>query len=298
MRNLKPGTQNSELRTQNSKLRTQNSELRTQNSELRTQNSELKTDKPLLLIVEDNRDMRDYLRSCLAGDYNIEEAADGEAGLARALEMLPDLVISDVMMPRMDGYEFCSRLKKDERTSHIPVILLTARATMESRIEGLETGADDFLTKPFDAMELQVRVRNLVLQRKRLAEKFMKNASRPGLPGIGELPEPELASVEEKFLQRAVGIVHQHLADPDFSVEQFSDLMAMSRSQLYRKLIAVTSLSPNEFIRFTRLRKAAGMLARRTANVAEIAYDVGFNNPSYFSECFKKQFGVLPSDYK
>jgi signal transduction histidine kinase/DNA-binding response OmpR family regulator/streptogramin lyase len=252
---------------------------------------------PLLLIVEDNRDMRHYLRSCLEGTYRVEEAGDGESGLEKALELVPDLVISDVMMPKMDGYQLCDKIKSDERISHIPVILLTALTSLESKLEGLETGADDFLSKPFDASELQVRVKNLVEQRQKLAEKFMKNASQVGLSQLLDLPETGMTSMDEKFLQKTIEIIHQHLSEQEFNVDYLAEHMSMSRSQLYRKIHALTGMPPNEFIRYNRLQRAAELLKQHTGNIAEIAYEVGFNNPSYFSECFKKQFGVLPSDY-
>jgi len=255
-------------------------------------------DIPLLLIVEDNRDMRNYLRTCLQENYRIREAGNGEAGLEQAFELIPDLVISDVMMSKMDGYQLCEKLKSDERTSHIPVILLTALTSVESKIEGLETGADDFLSKPFDTTELQVRVKNLIDQRRKLTEKFIKNASRLGLSEILNLPESGMASIDEKFLQRSVEVIQHHISNPDFNVDNLADNMNMSRPQFYRKLHALTGLSPNGFIRYNRLQKAAQLLSHHAANVAEIAYDVGFNNPSYFSKCFKEQFGVLPSEYK
>jgi len=253
---------------------------------------------PRLLIVEDNRDMRYYLRSCLEEIYIITEASNGESGLLKAFDIIPDLVISDVMMPEMDGYQLCNKIKNDERTSHIPVILLTALTSMESKIEGLETGADDFLSKPFDASELKVRVKNLVVQRRTLAEKFMKNASRIGIANTLGLPESGMTSADENFLQRSLEIIRKHMADPDFTVDALSESLNLSRSQLYRKVQALTILSPNEYIRYCRLQKAAQMLLHNTGNIAEVAYDVGFNNPSYFSKCFKEQFGVNPSDYQ
>jgi len=252
----------------------------------------IKDSKPLLLIVEDNDDLRSYVRSYLTDDYLIIEAIDGEMGLEKAIEKIPDLVISDVMMPKMDGYELCKKLKADDRTNHIPVILLTAKAAMEDKLEGLETEADDFLTKPFDPQELLVRIGNLIRQRKKLQEKYK---GRFVFTEINE--KEEIISADEKFLKNAGQFVEQNLSDPELSVESFAQQMAMSQSQLYRKLKGVIDLSPNEFIRSLRLQRAAQLLLKRTGNVAEIAYEVGFNNPSYFSECFQKQFGKLPSEY-
>ena len=261
------------------------------------ENRQLTINNPIVLIVEDNADLRLYIRGYLDQTYQVIEAKDGQQGLERAIEHVPDLVISDVMMPKMDGYELCNKLKTDERTSHIPVILLTARASMESKLEGLETGADDFITKPFDPQELQIRVKNLIEQRKRWSEQFMKKITLSGSYPFTPLMDQTITSVDERFLQKAFKIVEEHLGDEKFSVEQFVQEMAMSQMQLYRKLKALANLSANEFIRTTRLNHAAQMIKNKSGNIAEICFAVGFNNPSYFAECFKKQFGVLPSEY-
>ena len=248
--------------------------------------------KPLLLIVEDNDDLRSYVRSCLTNDYQITEAIDGDVGLQKAIEKIPDLVISDVMMPKMDGMELCRRLKTDERTSHIPIILLTAKAAMEDKLEGLETGADDFLTKPFDPDELLVRIRNLIQLRRKLKEIILKN-----IGSVNQLTISGITSMDQKFLKKAVEVVEKFISDDKFTVELFGKEMAMSRVQLHRKLTALVEQSASEFIRTIRLNRAAILLKEKSGNIAEIAYDVGFNNPSYFSECFRKQFGKLPSEY-
>ncbi len=253
--------------------------------------------KPLLLIVEDNDDLRSYMRSYLTSEYRIIEAIDGETGLEKAIGKIPDLVISDVMMPKMDGFELCNRLKTDERTSHIPVILLTARAGKESKIEGLETGADDFITKPFDVDELLIRIKNLIEQRNELQKMFLKNAEKIGLSQLMGLPASGIASLDQRFLKKAVNIVEEHLDDLEFSVDRFTNEMAISHMQLYRKLKALVNLSANEFIRSVRLSHAAQLIRQKKDNIAQISYAVGFGNPSYFAECFKKQFGVSPSDY-
>ena len=254
-------------------------------------------DQPVLLIVEDNADMRTYIRSYLDKSYHVFEADNGKSGLELAVEQVPDLVISDVMMPGMDGFELCEKIKTDERTSHIPVILLTAKAGSESRIEGLETGADDFITKPFDADELLVRIRNLIEQRRKLQQRFLKNAEKLGLSGLMGLPDSGMNSMDQQFLKKAINTVNDHLADEGFSIEQLEQLMNVSKMQLYRKLKALVNLSPIEFIRSVRLSHAARMIREKSGNIAQIAYAVGFNNPSYFAESFKKQFGVLPSEY-
>jgi DNA-binding response OmpR family regulator len=255
------------------------------------------TDNPLLLIVEDNPDLCLYIRGILEKDYRMLEAGSGRRGLEKALEHIPDLVLTDVMMPEMDGYELSRKLKSDERTSHIPVIILTARAGMESKIEGLETGADDFIIKPFDTDELLVRIRNLILQRKILQERFLKNAEIIGLNRLMGLPDSGITPVDQQFLRKAISMVEQHLDDDKFTVEKFIEAMAVSQMQLYRKLKALVNLSTSEFIRFVRLNNAALLLRQQAGNIAEIAYAVGFNNPSYFAECFKKQFGQTPSEF-
>jgi DNA-binding response OmpR family regulator len=257
---------------------------------------QLTIDNPIVLIVEDNTDLRLYIRGILDKDYQVIEAGDGKQGLEKAVEHIPDLVLSDVMMPVMDGYELSRKLKNDERTSHIPVILLTARAGMENKIEGLETGADDFLTKPFDPEELQVRIRNLIEQRRKLKERYLK-ASGAGRFMVSEIPAGELLSMDEQFLRKVKRVVENHLADSGFSVDELASEVYLSRVQLHRKLKALIDMPASDYIRTLRLNRAAELIAHKTANIAEIAYDLGFANPGHFSEAFRKQFGVLPSEF-
>jgi signal transduction histidine kinase/ligand-binding sensor domain-containing protein/DNA-binding NarL/FixJ family response regulator len=247
---------------------------------------------PLVLVVEDNADLRTYIRSYLDTGNRILEAAEGQAGYDTALQTIPDLVITDVMMPGMDGMELCRKLKTDERTSHIPVIMLTALASLENRLEGLETGADDFITKPFEPQELSVRVNNLILQRQRLREKHWRDFEL-----LGRLPGAAAVSLEQQFLQKARKIVEENLSDPGFGVTEFSQAMNLSRVQLHRKLKGLINQPASIFIRTIRLMKAEEMLAAKSGNVSQVAYEVGFNNLSWFAECFRQQFGVLPSDY-
>ncbi|MBN1560398.1 response regulator, partial [candidate division KSB1 bacterium] len=249
-----------------------------------------KDTSPILLVVEDNVDMQLYIKDALA-DYTIETARDGERGFNNAVDIIPDLVISDVMMPVMDGFELCKKLKTDERTSHIPVILLTARAEQKDRLTGLETGADDYLVKPFDVKELQVRVKNLIDTRKKMRERFQRDI------GLA-IKEIAFTSADERFLQRAIRIVHEHISDSQFSNEQFGEKIGMSRMQVHRKIRALTDQSTNEFIKSIRLKYAANLLKQRSGNVSEIAFEVGFESPSYFSKCFQKQFGVSPREVK
>ncbi|QNF33877.1 tetratricopeptide repeat protein [Adhaeribacter swui] len=247
-------------------------------------------EKPVLLIVEDNLDLRSYIRKHLENAYTVLESENGSLGLQKAVSQVPDLIISDLMMPEMDGMALCHHVKTDERTSHIPVILLTALATPESKLQGLETGADDYLTKPFNPQELQIRVRNLVESRRKLRERFGKE--------IWVKPqEITVSSVDEKFLEKAIKVVEENLSDSDFGAEEFSREIGMSRMQLHRKLTALTGQSTSDFLRSMRLKRAAQLLQARAGNVSEVAFEVGFNSLSYFSKCFKEQFQVQPNEY-
>jgi signal transduction histidine kinase/DNA-binding response OmpR family regulator len=247
--------------------------------------------KPLVLVVEDNADVRAYMREYLVTDYDVQEAHDGAEGIEKAREIIPDLIISDVMMPKKDGYELCKALKLDEKTSHIPIILLTAKAGTENKIEGLETGADDYLTKPFDAKELLVRVKNLIDLRRKLRERF----------SVGQVLKPgdiAVISIDDAFLQKAMAVVEQRMGDEEFGVEQLRDELGMSRTQLHRKLTALTNQSAGDFIRYMRLQRAKQLLEQDAGNISEIAYQVGFNSVAYFTKCFREQFGVVPSEVR
>ncbi len=249
------------------------------------------TDLPVILLVEDNLDMRTYLRSSLQDEYSLIETDNGKQGLELANDHVPDMIISDVMMPRMDGLEFCRRVKTDEKTSHIPVILLTARATQESRIEGLETGADAYLTKPFDSKELTVRIEKTIEQRQKLREKFSRQVT------IGPA-EVSVTSMDEQFLTNAIRIVEEHMSDAEFDVENFGAEIGLSRVQLYRKLKALTNLSVTEFVRNIRLKRAAQLIDQNSGTIAEITYKVGFTDASYFAKRFKETFGLTPTEYQ
>lgn len=249
------------------------------------------TEKPILLIVEDNADVRNYIKGYFESEYKLIEAVNGKEGLEKSLKFIPDLIVSDVMMPKMDGIELCSKLKTDERTSHIPVILLTAKASEQDKISGLETGADDYLMKPFDVRELKVRIRNLIEQRKKLREHFRK-------VGLFDFQTEKINNTDKKFLQNAVDIINKNISDEDFNVQMFADSMAMSRSQLHRKLIALIDESPGDLIRRIRLTKAAKLIEQNFGNISEIALEVGYNNPANFTRSFTSHFGVSPSQYQ
>jgi len=250
--------------------------------------SELKSE-PIVLLIEDNADVMLYLKSILAGTYKLLETTNGIDGINRVIEHTPDLVISDVMMPGKNGYEVCKELKHDERTSHIPIILLTAKADAESRIEGFQSWADDYITKPFIPRELTTRIQNLIQSRTMLRERYRESL-------VLKPAEVTVTSVDEKFLKRLMSLLEEHLSEEHFSVTELSDLLAMSRSQLHRKLKALVDQSPNQLIRSFRLQRAHDLLRQQSATTAEVAYAVGFSSPSYFSKCFHQQFGYSPSE--
>lgn len=246
--------------------------------------------RPLVLVVEDNPEMRAYIQSCLTAEFRVQTADDGEQGLERAAVIVPDLIVSDLMMPRLDGLELCRRLREDERISHVPVILLTARAADEARLTSFGLGADEYLTKPFRPEELRVRMHNLIRQRALLRQRFGRAVTL-------QPRDISITSADEAFLKRALAVVEDRMADTDFSVEQFADTLALSRVQLHRKLKALTDQSTSEFVRTVRLRRAAALLLAQAGNVAEIAEQVGFGNLSYFSKCFREQYQMTPSEY-
>ena len=242
---------------------------------------------PLLLMLEDNADMRAYLRTILTADYQLLEAENGAAGVAVAIEQLPDLVLTDAMMPRLDGYGVCRALKQDERTSHIPIVLLTAKADLPSKLQGLDTGADAYLTKPFQRTELLAQLRNLVHGRRQLQEAYRR--------GLASSPPPGPPSLEQAFLAKLRQAVEHFLADETLSVETLSRELGLSRTQLHRKLKALTDQAPGDFIRLVRLQRAHELLTSGTATVAEAAYQVGYSNPANFSTSFSRHFGYAPS---
>ncbi|MEM6841479.1 MAG: ATP-binding protein [Bacteroidota bacterium] len=246
--------------------------------------------KPLVLVIEDNADVRAFIRETLQPNYRLLEAANGKIGLQQAEETIPDLIISDVMMPEMDGVTLCQQLKTDERTSHVPVILLTAKASGSDKIIGLETGADDYIIKPFRSDELIARINNLIETRRKLRERYSQTVTL-------QPSDVAITSVDQQFLERMKTIVESHLADATFGVEAFSEEAGLSRVQLFRKLKALTDLSPSEFIKNMRLKRAADLLRLKGGTIGEIAFRVGFQDPSYFTKAFQKQYGQTPSDY-
>ncbi len=244
-----------------------------------------------ILVVEDCSALRGYIRRHLTQDFQLLEAVDGEEGLRMAREWTPELIVSDVMMPEMDGFQLCQALKNDQRTSHIPLILLTALADDEDKIRGLQYRADDYLTKPFNMTELHVRIQNLIQLRRQLRKRYLQMLV---FPESQPLPA---ASMEAKFLRRLRKLMETNLADSNFKVATLAVEAGMSERQLQRKVSALTGTKPAALLRRIRLDRAAEFLSRRVMTVTEVAFEVGFNNPSHFAECFRKQFGKTPSAF-
>lgn len=246
--------------------------------------------KPLILLVEDHEEFRNYLADCLLEDYQVVTAENGKEGLQKAMACLPDLIITDMMMPLMDGVALCQELKKDIRTSHLPVVMLTARNSEEKHLEGLESGCNIYLTKPFNLEILFSSIKNLLEERERLQAYYRKRISV-------QASEQQIVSLDDRLIKKAVELVEANLDNPNFSVEQMSGDLGMSRVHLYKKLSSLTGKSPVEFIRLIRIQRAAQLLGTSQLTVSEIAYKVGYNNAKYFSKHFKLEYGVLPSVY-
>jgi signal transduction histidine kinase/DNA-binding response OmpR family regulator/ligand-binding sensor domain-containing protein len=253
---------------------------------------EPETDKTnIILVVEDSGDMRDYIRRGLEPDYTVLEAIDGQEGIQKARQIIPDLIISDVMMPKVDGYELCSVLKSDVKTSHIPIVLLTAKASEENILQGLETGADDYITKPFNTKILMARIKNLIDIRSQLQMNVNREMTLQPI-------KTSVSKIDQEFLQDLHDVINKNLSDEDFNVEQLCKKLYMGRTTLYRKVLALTGETPTDFIRSYRLKRAAELLKQTFGTVLEVAFEVGFSNSSYFAKCFKEKFHQLPSEYQ
>ncbi|MBQ2128182.1 MAG: response regulator, partial [Prevotella sp.] len=263
-----------------------------QEGHLEMLNQEDADELPNILIVEDNGDMRRYLRTLLANRFYVLEASDGQNGLKLARESVPDLIISDVMMPVMDGLQLCKHLKEDFITSHIPVILLTARSEEHQQMEGYESGADAYLTKPFSATLLISRIDNLLATRRQLRQLFDTNKQ------VKVPDDVKLTTQDSLFIDQLKETISSNMANPNLKMDDLGEQLGISRVQLYRKVKTLTGLSPVELLRQMRLQKGKILLNTTTKTVAEIAYEVGFNSASYFANCFKKQFGKLPMELR
>ncbi|WP_422105479.1 response regulator [Winogradskyella sp.] len=250
----------------------------------------LDSEIPLLLIVEDNSDLRAFIKTSFQDQYQVIEAINGKDGIDKAIKHIPDIIISDIMMPETDGLELSKTLKQDERTSHIPIILLTAKVEAEDQFKGLETGADDYITKPFKTKLLDQKIKNLIHSREILRKRYSQEV-------VLKPKDIAISDVDQIFLEKIENVLDAHLTNPDFNTEKFGEAVGMSRMQLYRKLKALTGLTATEFVRSQRLILATTLLQEKNINVSEIAYAVGFNDPSYFSRCFKEVYACTPKEY-
>ncbi|PCH71369.1 MAG: hypothetical protein COC06_01670 [Bacteroidales bacterium] len=249
-----------------------------------------KSKEATILVVEDNKDLRDYIVDILSEKYKMFEVENGTAGFELAVKFLPDLIVSDVMMPGLNGFELCRKIKSDLKTSHIPVVLLTALSSVEKNITGLEAGADAYISKPFDPFYFEITIQSLLKSREMLKEKFSKGLAM-------EPVDMTKSSADHTFLEKTIQVVEKAINDSEFGIEAFCANMDVNQAQLYRKLKTLTGLSINEFIRNLRLKKGAELLLKGEMNINEVAFEVGFNDPNYFSKCFLKQYNQTPSDF-
>ncbi|MGB7395474.1 MAG: two-component regulator propeller domain-containing protein, partial [Pricia sp.] len=249
------------------------------------------TKKNTLLLVEDNAELRSYLKDALKRDYIITEAANGKEALALAGKLIPDIIVTDVVMPEMDGKEFCTRLRDDLKTSHIPVLMLSAKAMGDDLVEGIEAGADVYLSKPFEMKVLQSQLKQLILNRQLLFNKYFGGIVKTGIDDSGN-------SLDKDFITKVLKYVHANIDDPNLNVENLADELQLSRSQLYRKIKALTGQTANQFLRAVRLEKSKEMILEGNDSIGEISFKVGFSSPSYFTSCFKSHFGILPTEVK
>ena len=245
-------------------------------------------DRPAVLVIDDNADIRNYVKTLLAEEYHVLDAPEAATGIRLAMKYVPDVIVSDVMMPGMDGVECCRRLKTELQTCHVPVILLTACSLDEQRIQGYNGGADSYISKPFNSQLLLSRIRNLIDSRRQLRQFFGDNQT---------LAKENICDIDKDFVSRFKSLVEEKMRDPELNVEDLGKDMGLSRVQLYRKLKSLTNYAPNELLRQARLKKATSLLASKEMTVAEIAYEVGFSSPSYFTKCYKEQFGESPTDF-
>ena len=266
-----------------------------------SQNTEPETSKPILLIVEDNEDIQKYIAESFSESFEVITGSNGEEGKQQALNRIPDIIVSDIMMPVMDGITLCRQLKEDVRTSHIPVILLTAKDSLQDKEEGYEVGADSYLTKPFSASLLRSRINNLLDSRKKLIAQFQQTGTSHNpnshLDEKRSIITEALSKLDNEFIEKITQLVEDNLSSEKIDITYLSDKMCMSGSTLYRKMKALTGLSTNEYIRKVKMQNAERLLLEGKYNISEIAYKIGMNSTGYFRQCFKDEFGVSPSDY-
>ena len=254
------------------------------------QQPDIDSGKSTILLVEDNKDVCDYVKSLLEHDYKIITADNGQNGIIKALKYVPELVISDVMMDKMNGFELCKHLKTNFSTSHIPVILLTALALDDQKAVGFESGADAYIPKPFNEDLLKIRIRKIIENRDKIKEYFQQNLT------FGERKE-SISELDKSFMEKFRKIVEDNLIDSELNVDEIGRNMGLSRVQLYRKIKSLTNYAPNELVRIIRLKTAEQLLINSEKTISEIAYDTGFTSPSYFTKCFREYFNESPTDY-
>jgi YesN/AraC family two-component response regulator len=257
--------------------------------------TEANSTRPIVVIAEDNNDIREYVKASLLDNYDVYTAKDGQEGYSLAIRYMPDIIISDIMMPVMDGLKLCEKVKQHISLSHIPVILLTAKDTNEDRSEGYKSGADSYITKPFTSEMLNARIQNLLESRKKLARQYIDSVpeNQPM-----KVTQSGFSSIDNEFLQKITNYIEDNLLSDDLDIGSLAEKMNMSPSSLYRKLKGLIGISAIEFIRKIKMRKAAEMLASGNFNVSETTWNVGINSMIYFRQCFKDEFGMSPSEYK
>jgi DNA-binding response OmpR family regulator/two-component sensor histidine kinase len=279
------------------------SESHASHEDVHPEEGDLSSVKSLMLLVEDNAELRLFLRSIFASDYRVVEAANGVEGFDKALNLVPDIIISDVMMPEKDGLEMMKELRSEMTTSHIPMILLTAKTAIESKLEGLEYGADDYITKPFSATYLKARVKNILLRRQKLQELYREQLMNAGsMMSVEEVHEeekvPDMSPNDRKFMDKLMELMEKNMDNGDLIVDDLVQHMAVSRSVFFKKLKTLTGLAPVEFIKEVRINRAVQLIETGEFSMTQIAYMVGINDPRYFSKCFKQKMGMTPTEYK
>ena len=258
-----------------------------------------------ILIVEDNVELRNFLSDILSESYRVLTATNGQEGLDQAREYIPDLIISDIMMPAMDGLDMVKNIKENREICHIPIILLSAKSSLDDRISGLEQGIDDYITKPFSATYLKIRIKSLLHQRKELQEIYWKawseklnNTQETTLEEKLTPSQPQIISYDEQFMQQVMQVMEEQMENSELTVDEFAQLLNLGRSVFYQKLKSIIGLSPVDFIREIRIKRAVQLIDSGEYNFSQVAYMTGFNDPKYFGKCFKRQMGMTPSEYK
>lgn len=254
-----------------------------------------------ILVVEDNEELKAFLKNILSENYTVITAPNGKKGLQHAVDNIPDLIISDVMMPVMDGLEMIRQIKENNNICHIPIIVLSAKASLDDRIAGLEQGVDDYITKPFSATYLKTRIASLLRQRKSLQEIYMAKLTEGKKIAVAEAltpSQPQITPYDEQFMQKVMEFIEEQMDNAELTIDEFAEHLMLSRTIFYRKLKSIIGLTPVDFIREVRIKRAAQLIDSGEYNFSQVAYMTGFNDPKYFSKCFKKIVGITPSEYK